>query len=323
MRPTFVQLEAFYWIARLGSVKEAARHLNVTPPTISLRIDQLESELGSPMFERAGRGLALTPRGEALVPRVAAVIEQYGQIREAVSGEGQHIGLLRVGVTETFAQACLPAFMRAIGLRHPSLQFEFVVRTSAELEQEVLERRLDVTFAINPTGDPKLTLVPLGIQPVTWAAAPSFKLPSPLHPGHLEGVLVITNPHPAPMWRQITDWFRQDGLEPSLVCRCSSPIVVARLVTEGLGVSLLPRLLVQPAIESGVVSEFASGVVLHPSRMFAVYRFAEGSRFMLEVIDLGRLIMTEAKLIDATAAPNSYLGIQGNQGEDRRSSYLK
>ena len=300
MRPTFVQLEAFYWIARLGSVKEAARHLNVAPPTISLRIDQLESELGSPLLERAGRGLALTPRGEALVPRVAQVIEQYGQIREAMSGEEQYIGILRVGVTETFAQACLPAFMRALGLRHPSLQFEFVVRTSAELEREVLERSLDVAFAINPTGDPKLTLVPLGIQAVTWAAAKSFHLPSPLHPSHLKGVLVITNTHPAPMWRQITEWFREAGLEPSLVCRCSSPIVVARLVTEGLGVSLLPRLLVQQAIAKGDVRALESAVALHPSRMFAVYRFGEGSRFLQEVIEIGSRVTRETKLIDGT-----------------------
>jgi DNA-binding transcriptional LysR family regulator len=77
MRPTFAQLEAFYWVSRLGSLKEAARHLGLAPPTISLRIDQLEAELGSPVFERAGRGLILTQRGETMVPRVASVMEEY------------------------------------------------------------------------------------------------------------------------------------------------------------------------------------------------------------------------------------------------------
>ena len=77
MRPTFVQLETFYWIGRLGSVKEAARHLHVAPPTISLRIDQLEAELGNSLFERAGRGVTLTRRGEALMPQVASVVEEY------------------------------------------------------------------------------------------------------------------------------------------------------------------------------------------------------------------------------------------------------
>lgn len=301
MRPTFVQLEAFYWIARLGSVKEAARHLHVAPPTISLRIDYLEAELGSPLFERAGRGLLLTQRGEALVPRVAAVIEEYGKIRADVEGSWQTSGLLRIGTTETFAQACLPAYMRAIATLYPALQLEFVVSTSAQLEQNILERRLDVAFAVNPTGDPKLTLVPLGIQPVTWAAAPSLGLPSPLHPSHLRGVLVITNPHPAPMWQQITDWFRQARLEPSMVCRCSSPTVVAQLVTAGLGVSLLPRRLVQNAIEAGTVCGLESELALHPSRLFAVYRFADGGRLIQEIIALGSRVMAEARLLDSTA----------------------
>ena len=112
MRPTFIQLEAFYWIARLGSVKEAARHLHIAPPTVSLRIDQLEAAVGSPLFERAGRGLSLTRKGEALVPRVGAVIEEYGRIREIVGGHRLSLGILRIGTTETFAQACLSVFMR-------------------------------------------------------------------------------------------------------------------------------------------------------------------------------------------------------------------
>ena len=298
MRPTFVQLEAFYWIARLGSVKEAARHLHVATPTISLRIDNLEAELGSPVFARAGRGLTLTQRGEALVPLVTSVIEEYAKIRASVEGRWQTNGILRIGATETFAQACLPTYMRAIAARYPSLQLDFVVSTSAGLEQDVLERRLDVAFAVNPTGDAKLTLVPLGIQPLTWAAPAPLNLPSPLHPSHLRGVLVITNPPPAPMWRQITDWFRQAGLEPSFVCRCSSPTVVAQLVTAGLGVSLLPRRLVQGAIDAGTVHALDSELALQPSRLFAIYRFADGGTLIQDVIALASTVTADAGLLD-------------------------
>jgi DNA-binding transcriptional LysR family regulator len=301
MRPTFVQLEAFYWIARLGSVKEAARHLHVAPPTVSLRIDNLEAELGGPVFERAGRGLVLTQRGEALVPQVTSVIEEYGKIRATVEGRWQHNGILRIGSTETFAQACLPTYMRAVATRYPDLQLEFVVSTSALLERDVLERRLDLAFGINPTGDPKLTLVPLGIQPATWVAAPSFELRSPLHPSQLRDVLVISNPHPAPMWRQITDWFRQAGLEPSKVCRCSSPTAVAQLVTAGLGVSLLPRRLVHSAIDAGIVCAFESELAVEPSRLFAIYRFADGGSLIQEAIAIGSQVMAEAKLLDPAA----------------------
>lgn len=296
MRPTFIQLEAFYWIARLGSVKEAARQLRVAPPTISLRIDDLEAELGSSLFERAGRGIALTQRGEALVPTVAAVIEAYGRIRAAVEGQGDNSGILRIGATETFAQACLPQYLRIMGQRHPTLQLDFAITTSADLERDVLERRLDIAFAVNPTGDPKLTLVPLGLQPLTWVAPQSFGLPSPLHPADLQGVPVIINPHPAPMWRQITDWFRQAGLEPSKVIRCASPTVVSRLVHAGVGASLLPQLLAKELLGDGRVCQLESGVALQPSRVFAIHRFADGGRLMQDVIALGQQVMADAKL---------------------------
>jgi DNA-binding transcriptional LysR family regulator len=298
MRPTYVQLEAFFWTARLGSLKEAARHLNAAPPTVSLRIDQLEEEVGSPLFERAGRGLALTSKGEALLPRVASVIEEYGRVRQAMGGPGLDFGILRVGTTETFAQACLAHFMGEIEHRYPGLDLEFVVRTSADLELGLLERRLDVVFAINPSGNPKLTLVPLGIQPAMWVGTPKFGLPSPMRPKHLQGITIITNPHPAPMWRQITDWFRQAGLEPSRVCRCSSPTVAAQLVKGGRGVSLLPRLLVQNWIDEGLICAMETDLPMHPSRMFGAYRFAEGNSFLQEIIGLGHNVMLETKLIE-------------------------
>ncbi|MCB8878084.1 LysR family transcriptional regulator [Acidisoma silvae] len=298
MRPSSAQLEAFYWVARLGSVKEAARHLNVAPPTISLRIDQLEADLGHTMFERQGRHVVLTQRGEALVPHVAAVIEDYSKIHAAMGEAWQSHGVIRIGVTETFAQACLPAYMARVASRYPSVRLEFTVGTSADLEGEILERRLDLAFAINPTGDPKLTLVPLGTQPAVWAAAPSFNLPARLHPRDLAGILIVTNPPPAPMWWQITEWFRQAGLEPSAICRCTSPTMVAQLVAAGLGASLLPRRLVQGAIVAGRVKALGSKLPLHPSRMFAVFRFADNDRLIQDMVALGQAVMDHAQLIE-------------------------
>lgn len=297
MRPTFAQLEAFYWVARLGSVKEAARQLGLSQPTISLRIDDLEAELGVTLFERAGRGICPTQRGEGLLPRVSAVMEDFARIRATIGDTMRAEGTIRIGVAETFAQACLPDYVRALGTRHPALQLEVVVGTSAELEADVVERRLDIAFAINPAGDPKLTLIPLGIQDVTWAAAPSLDLPPLVRPTDLQEVLIVTNPHPAPMWRQVTDWFRQDGLEPRQVCRCSSVSIVTQLVAEGIGVSLLPRRFIQREIAAGAVVALDTDIPIQPSRLFAIYRFADKSILIDEVIDLARQIIRSTSFI--------------------------
>lgn len=288
MRPTFAQLETFYWVARLGSMKEAARQLGLSQPTVSLRIDDLEAELGVTLFERVGRGVCPTRRGEGLLPRVSAIIEDFAQIRATIGEATQAEGVLRIGVAETFAQACLPDYVRALGRRYPALQLEVVVGTSAELEADVVERRLDIAFAINPAGDPKLSLIPLGIQDVTWAAAPRLGLPSPIHPADLQGVLLVTNPHPSPMWRQMTDWFRQAGLEPRQICRCSSVSIVSQLVAEGIGVGLLPRRFIQKELASGVIRALYTDITVQPSRLFAIYRFADKSRLIDEVVDIAR-----------------------------------
>jgi hypothetical protein len=65
-------------------------------------------------------------------------------------------------------------------------------------------------------------------------------------------------------------------------------------------VSLLPQLLVQDAIDAGRVCALKTELPLHPSRMFAVYRVAEGSRFIQDVIGLGSEVMTSTKLVDGS-----------------------
>ena len=66
------QLEALYWITRLGSFAAAARKLNTSQPAISQRIRDLERSLGVPLFDRSRRRAVLTPQGH----EVAAGAEQ-------------------------------------------------------------------------------------------------------------------------------------------------------------------------------------------------------------------------------------------------------
>ena len=71
--------------------------------------------------------------------------------------------------------------MQAIIELHPALQLELAVGTSADLERRILERKLDVAFAVNPIGDAKMTLVPLGIHCAMSAA--DYGLVPPGRPG--------------------------------------------------------------------------------------------------------------------------------------------
>src|SRR3954468_22541073 len=100
------QLEALFWTAELGSVQKAADRLNVTQPTLSLRLKQLEAEAQIALFERYGRGLRLTRQGHAFLTHAKIVLDAYSDLI-ASARTPEVAGTMRIGVAEGFAVACM------------------------------------------------------------------------------------------------------------------------------------------------------------------------------------------------------------------------
>ena len=108
IRFTLTQVEAFCWIARLGTFQEAAKQLNLSQPTISLRVRNLERALGARLFERLGRGVRLSTEGTALFEHAATLLDAARHIEEQVAPGESVEGMLHIGVQENFAVTCLP-----------------------------------------------------------------------------------------------------------------------------------------------------------------------------------------------------------------------
>src|SRR3977135_669329 len=123
-RITISQLEAFYWVAELGSVHRAASRLNVTQPTVSLRLRQLETELAAPVLEPHGRGVRVTHSGHAFLAKAKLVLDAYAHLHSAATPSAIS-GALRIGLAEGFAVARLPHLVPAPAsgspLRHREL----------------------------------------------------------------------------------------------------------------------------------------------------------------------------------------------------------
>lgn len=118
------QLLAFERIAREGSFSRAARHLDITQPSISARIQALEQEVGGPLFLRGGRRLALTARGESFlsyVQRALAVLNEG--IEAARLSESGQIGRITVGTVQSLAGGFLAEAIIAFHNTHPQVSF--------------------------------------------------------------------------------------------------------------------------------------------------------------------------------------------------------
>jgi DNA-binding transcriptional LysR family regulator len=298
MRITLAQLEAFECVARLGTVHQASRQLNLAQPTISLRLRDLEQALSVELFARSGRGLRLTQDGIALLDHARLILGEVGRIKGRVD-RGDVSGLVRLGVSESFAVSGLPSLLKLAAADHPNLRVELVIGPSPDLVADLLDHRTDLAIAINPAEDQRLSVTPFGVQPATWAAAPELGLPAVIRPADVLHQTIFVNPSPYPNWRQTLSWFRAAGLEPLQLSICNTvPSVIAHLVEAGLGIGILPTRLIAPQVKAGSLVALACRPHLETSVLCAVRHAGEHEPALDALVDATRRVLTEQALLE-------------------------
>jgi DNA-binding transcriptional LysR family regulator len=151
---TLTQLEAFVLVARLGSVKAAARTLGVSEPAVSGALGSLREHLPDPLIARGPGGMELTAGGRRLLPiasqMVSLAVEAEGAIRRAQGAPE----LLRVVATSTVAEYVARPLITAFTARHAHVEVTLGVATATEMPALLLERLADVSLG------PRLSALP-------------------------------------------------------------------------------------------------------------------------------------------------------------------
>ena len=123
---------AFLVTAEEGSLSAAARALGLTQPTLSRQVDALEKELGLVLFERAGRGLILTPSGFELLEHVRGMGEAATRVSLSASGQSQSIeGSICITASEVYAAFLLPPIITKLRRVHPGVEVEIIASNGA------------------------------------------------------------------------------------------------------------------------------------------------------------------------------------------------
>jgi DNA-binding transcriptional LysR family regulator len=169
--PSVKELEAFVAVVEAGSFEAAARRLNATPPAVSKRISELETELGVRLFERSTRRCHITPRGRTLVAFAQRVLGDIGEIRRTVGERSSLTGSIRIGVPETIAYTQLPEIMRKASADLPQLTVEVEIGVSVDLISKVRTHELDIACVVGPVLDQDLVSEPFWEVPVSWISA--------------------------------------------------------------------------------------------------------------------------------------------------------
>jgi DNA-binding transcriptional LysR family regulator len=144
-------LRYFETIAEFGHVGRAAKKLCRTQPTLTGCVRRLEAVFGTPLFERVGRGIRLTPAGEALLVRArrlrVAADETVQEIHDVAKGDAGHI---RIGVVPTGAQDLLPDLCRAFLAEAKGVTLKTTIAQNDALIALLQSGELDLLISADP-----------------------------------------------------------------------------------------------------------------------------------------------------------------------------
>lgn len=149
-------LNAFIEAARHQSFSLAAEALFITQPAISKRINQLENELGTPLFNRINRKVTLTEAGHALLPRVQTLRNELEDIRRIASNlSGNLQGFLVLGTSHHIGLHRLPPALAYFNREHPSVRLDLHFVDSEQACLAVERGELELALITLPTELPE------------------------------------------------------------------------------------------------------------------------------------------------------------------------
>jgi len=133
-------------VARLGTVKAAARALEVTEPAVSGAVGVLRRELGDPLYVRAGGVIELTPGGRRLASAAAAILDLEEEARRAINEAEAEKTTLRVAATPPFAEFAAGPLLSVFSHRHQDIEVELQVARREEFAALLANRSVDITL---------------------------------------------------------------------------------------------------------------------------------------------------------------------------------
>jgi LysR family transcriptional regulator, hydrogen peroxide-inducible genes activator len=246
-RFTLRQLQYVLAVAEQLSFHKAADACNVSQPSLSAQIAQLEAALGVRLFERNRRRVLLTDAGRDVLERARRLLVDADDLQESAASLGDPLArMLRVGVIPTISPYLLPAVTPAVRAAYPELRLTWI-----EDKTEVLVRDLDVgsldaaLLALEAdVGD--LEHEPIARDAFVLAAPhdhPLGRKASAARPAELRGapVLLLDDGH---CFRDQALAFCANAKTRELEFRATSLSTLAQMVAGGAGVTLLPELAV-------------------------------------------------------------------------------
>lgn len=242
---TIRQLRYFNALAQTGHFGQAAELCAVSQPALSMQIKELESELGAPLVERRPSGAQLTPLGREIAQRANEILILTQGLSDLAQSRARVLsGALSLGVIPTIAPYLLPATLNEIRRSYPDLDLRIRETRTETLVADLLSGALDLLLLALPVDHPEVETLELLTDSFMLAAPQTGPTPTQVLSAddllQESRILLLEEGH----------CFRDHALEVCEMHRrgeidtlgASSLATIVRMVANGMGVTLLPKI---------------------------------------------------------------------------------
>lgn len=273
------QLRAYLAIADTGSLGRAARVVNLAQPSLSRLVQAMKSRLGHRLFERGGKGMALTEAGKLMLPRARHLLGEMQATRDELAAlGGLRRGTVRVGAVAAVLRTLVAETAGRVLAETPELSFELFEAVDGELLEALLTRRIDLAVASRPLAHRDVEEIGLGDYSDAFAVFCARG--HPLHEdASLRDALAYGWVMPGAAFSpraQFEDIIGQNGLPaPRITVECSSVEAMIAVSARSDLLCWLPEPLLAPHIANGTMRRVAIPE-LAIARRFTLHRRRSG-----------------------------------------------
>ncbi len=275
---TLKQIEALRWIALLGSFERAADRLHTTQSTVSKRIHELETSLGTQLFDRSQRGARLTDKGKSILEIGEEMLGLRDRIVAIAASRATMIRHLRFGVTELTALTWLPQLVAEVRATYPNIVLEPEVEQSTTLFENLRNGVLDFIVTPDVFRLPGFRSVALASVRSAWMCSPALlRDRGVVELAELAQFSILTQGNRSGSGVVFDQWLQSCGVSLPHMIQSNSLVAIVGLTLAEVGISYLPVRCFDGLIERERLRVVETNPPLPPITYVVTFRDTESS----------------------------------------------
>lgn len=214
----------------------------MSQPSVSVRMRQLEEELGVKLFEQLGKRVALTEAGQLLVPYATRVIAAMSDARDAIDGlQGLERGALRIGASTTPGMYVIPRTVAHFKRRYPKIEVHLAVKDTRQIEEGVIRNEFDFGFVGGHLAGNEVDVLPWITDEIILIVPLGHRLAGKrsVTPQDLSSEKFIFREQGSATRAVVATHLRKFRVDAEAVMEIENPESVKKAVQNGLGIAFI------------------------------------------------------------------------------------